>query len=103
MKDSRRFALKALASLAALSCLPRTWAAEPEVDVIRINIPGPHSLLFAPIELIPALGIDRALGVSLSIRYLPSGVRSLEGGFKFEVQLAYDMSVPLSKRPREGF
>lgn len=58
--------------------MPRTWAAEPNIEVIRINIPGPHSLLFAPIELIPALGIDRALGASLSIRYLPSGVRSLE-------------------------
>lgn len=78
MNSSRRSAIRALAALAILPCLPRVWAAETGVEVIRINIPGPHSLLFASIELIPTLGIDRALGVSLSIRYLPSGVRALE-------------------------
>lgn len=78
MNPSRRFALKALAGLAALPCLPRARAAETGVEVIRINIPGPRALLFAPVELIPKLGIDRALGASLVIRYFPSGVRALE-------------------------
>jgi len=78
MNSSRRSALKAMAVLATLSCLPRAWAAEPGQPVIRINIPGPRALAFMPIELIPALGIDRALGIHLSIRYFPSGVRSLE-------------------------
>ena len=38
----------------------------------------------------------------------PTGIDSIsrsktEGGFKSEVQRAHDMSLPLSKRPREGF
>lgn len=64
--------------MATMPCLPRALATEAGIDGIRINIPGPHSLLFASIELIPKLGIDRAMGVPLSIRYLPSGVRALE-------------------------
>jgi len=78
MNPSRRSALKALAGLAALPCLPRAWAAEHGQQVIRINIPGPRALIFMPIELISPLGIDRDLGVQLSIRYFPSGVRALE-------------------------
>lgn len=78
MNSSRRFAIKALAGLAILPCLPHAWAAEPGQPVIRINIPGPRTLAFLPVELIPALGIDRDLGVHLSIRYFPSGVRSFE-------------------------
>lgn len=78
MNSSRRAAFKALAGLAALPFLPRAWAAEPSQSVIRINIPGPRTLPFLPVELIPVLGIDRALGVQLSIRYFPSGVRAFE-------------------------
>lgn len=78
MNPSRRSALKALAGLATLPCLPHAWAAEPGQPVIRINIPGPRALAFMPVELIPALGIDRDLGVQLSIRYFPSGVRAFE-------------------------
>jgi NitT/TauT family transport system substrate-binding protein len=47
-------------------------------DFIRLNIPGPHLMAFAPLELIPALGIDRELGVRLAIRNLPSGVLAAE-------------------------
>ncbi|BAN34746.1 hypothetical protein SCD_n00905 [Sulfuricella denitrificans skB26] len=78
MNSSRRSALKVLAGLATLPCLPRAWAAESGRPVIRINIPGPRALAFVPVELIPALGIDRVLGVHLSIRYFPSGVRAFE-------------------------
>jgi NitT/TauT family transport system substrate-binding protein len=35
-------------------------------------------LPYLPIELIPRLGIDQALGAQLAIRYLPSGVLALE-------------------------
>lgn len=78
MNSSRRLALKALAGLAVLPCLQSAGAAEIGLPVIRINIPGPRALPFLPVEFIPALGIDRALGVHLSIRYFPSGVRALE-------------------------
>lgn len=78
MNPSRRSALKALAALAALSCVSSVWAAEHGQQVIRINTPGPRALAFMPVELIPALGIDRELGVQLSIRYFPSGVRAFE-------------------------
>lgn len=78
MNPSRRCALRALAALATLPCVPLAWATEPGQLVIRINIPGPRTLAFLPVELIPALGIDRDLGVQLSIRYFPSGVRGFE-------------------------
>jgi NitT/TauT family transport system substrate-binding protein len=78
MNPSRRSALKALAALAAFPCVSLAWAAESGQPVIRVNIPGPRALAFLPVELIPALGIDRELGVQLSIRYFPSGVRAFE-------------------------
>lgn len=74
----RRTALKAL--LLAASPLPGLAASAQDKGLvpIRINIPGPHLLPFVPIELIPRLGLDRAVGAQLAIRYLPSGVQSLE-------------------------
>ncbi len=53
-------------------------ADEAGATVIRVNIPGPNMLPMLPIELIPRLGIDRALGAQLAIRYMPSGVLALE-------------------------
>lgn len=78
MVASRRSVLKALAVTALLpgSFLP--LAAESSESLIRINIPGPGALPFLPIELIPQLGIDRALGAHLQIRHFSSGVRALE-------------------------
>lgn len=75
MNPSRRNVLK------ALSALPLTGfatTAPASATPIRINIPGPHSLPFLPIELIPILGMDRSEGAQLIIRYFPSGVRALE-------------------------
>ena len=46
--------------------------------VIRLNLPGPGSLPFLPLELIPALGFDREMGVRLLLRYHPSGIRAME-------------------------
>lgn len=74
----RRDALKLLALLALA---PRPGLAQIKdtgLLPIHINIPGPHLLPFLPIELIPLLGIDHALGAQLAIRYLPSGVQALE-------------------------
>lgn len=78
MTPSRRNVLKALSAL-PLTCFAITASAAKEAPItIRINIPGPYSLPFLPIELIPLLGIDRAMGAQLIIRYFPSGVRGLE-------------------------
>jgi ABC-type nitrate/sulfonate/bicarbonate transport system substrate-binding protein len=75
----RRLALKALAALAGLPLAAPARVTEATVPLtIRVNIAGPHILSFLPIEIIPVLGIDRALGAQLAIRYLPSGVQSLE-------------------------
>lgn len=53
--------------------------AEPDsLKSIRLNIPGPGALPFTPAELIPKLGIDRALGAELLLRYFPSGVQGVE-------------------------
>ncbi len=53
----------------------------------RLNVP------MLPIELIPRLGIDRALGAQLAIRYMPSGVLALEdivaGNGHFAGEVAY--------------
>jgi NitT/TauT family transport system substrate-binding protein len=70
-----------LGFLAATAVLAgtRSQAAPPAgAPIIRVNIPGPNMLPFLPIELIPRLGIDHALGTQLAIRYLPSGVLALE-------------------------
>lgn len=77
MNESRRNILKFLPAL-ALAPFCDVLAGEAGQTQIRINIPGPHSLPFLPIELIPILGFDRGLNVQLFIRYFPSGVRALE-------------------------
>lgn len=59
MNPSRRNLLKAL-SLPPLAALCTGTRAATAPVPLRINIPGPYSLPFLPIELIPILGIDRA-------------------------------------------
>lgn len=75
---NRRAALQSLLALGAAPWMGASLAEAPGLTLIRINIPGPHLLPFIPIELIPLLGIDQALGAQLAIRYLPSGVQALE-------------------------
>lgn len=84
----RRTMLKGLATCAVLAVLKANAAQGAEPQVIRVNIPGPHLLPFIPIELIPKLGIDQALGVQLAIRYLPSGVLALEDALSGNAQFA---------------
>lgn len=79
----RRILLKRIALLATAPVAASVTAATADAGRdgpldLRIAIAGPHSLPFLPIELIPLLGQDRALGARLSIRYFPSGVRALE-------------------------
>lgn len=74
----RRTALQSLLALGAASWVGTARAEAPGLTLIRINIPGPHLLPYVPIELIPLLGIDQALGAQLAIRYMPSGVQALE-------------------------
>jgi len=75
---NRRSALQSLLALGAAPWVGTGRAEAPDLTLIRINIPGPHILPFIPVELIPLLGIDHALGAHLAIRYLPSGVQALE-------------------------
>lgn len=74
----RRIILKQItAGLSA--CLTATgpvWAVDSVP--IRLNLPGPQSLPFLPLELIPRLGFDRAAGSPLQLRYFASGVLALE-------------------------
>jgi NitT/TauT family transport system substrate-binding protein len=89
MNPSRRNVLKAFTALPLLA-MGSSATANAAFTPIRINIPGPHSLPFLPIELIPILGLDRSLGAQLIIRYFPSGVRALEdmlaGNAQFSAQ-----------------
>lgn len=83
-----------LASMALLALARPSWAAASSLQLIHINIPGPGSLPFLPVDLIPKLGLDRELGVQLSIRHFPSGIQAMESmlagnaefsGFAFSV------------------
>lgn len=76
MVMSRRQMLTRLSAMALVALLRPAQAAD--VEVIRVNIPGPHLMPFFPLELIPVLGIDRELGAHLAIRHLPSGVLAAE-------------------------
>lgn len=89
MNPSRRSILKLIPAL-ALVPFCSIYAETEARTLIRINMPGPRSLPFLPVELIPVLGIDQALNVQLLIRYFPSGVRALEdmlaGNAQFSAQ-----------------
>jgi NitT/TauT family transport system substrate-binding protein len=75
----RRCHLKQIAGLMAAATLP--WSARAvakEAVLIRVNLPGPRSLPFLPLEMITPLGIDRELGAVLTLRYFTSGVLAFE-------------------------
>ncbi len=82
MQPGRRHTLQALCGAALLP--NRAWAQRVDPSgpgtetVIRLNLPGPGSLPFLPLELINALGFDREAGARLVLRYHPSGIRALE-------------------------
>lgn len=62
--------------------------AAQDLPVIRLNLPGPGSLSFLPVELISALGFDREMGARLVLRYQPSGVRALEDALQGNADFA---------------
>jgi len=74
----RRSVLKSMVASAMLAGLGAHASEDAGATIIRVNIPGPNMLPYLPIELIPRLGIDRALGAQLAIRYMPSGVLALD-------------------------
>jgi NitT/TauT family transport system substrate-binding protein len=77
MNPNRRRTLQAACAALLLPVVARAQLGSGET-VIRINIPGPHSLPFLPIDLIPALNFDREVGSRLAVRYQPSGIRAIE-------------------------
>lgn len=74
----RRIILKQIAAglSAGLTASGSVWAVNSVP--IRLNLPGPQSLPFLPLELIPRLGFDLAAGSPLQLRYFASGVLALE-------------------------
>jgi NitT/TauT family transport system substrate-binding protein len=82
MQSARRRVLQTLSGALLFPWLG--WAQQSsgtgagKLTVIRLNLPGPGSLPFLPLELISALGFDRELGARLVLRYKPSGIRALE-------------------------
>jgi NitT/TauT family transport system substrate-binding protein len=81
MQLSRRRALQSLLGsllLPGLGIAQQNQGAIPGQVQIRLNLPGPGSLPFLPLELIPALGFDTEMGARLLLRYHPSGIRALE-------------------------
>lgn len=47
-------------------------AAEPPMRIV-VSVPGPRSLSYLPIDLIPKIGADKAEGASVTVRYLSGG------------------------------
>lgn len=82
MYSGRRHALQTLYGMCLLPSPAGAQRQDPagsEIEtVIRLNLPGPGSLPFLPLELINALGFDREIGARLVLRYHPSGIRALE-------------------------
>ena len=78
MTLSRRQFVGGLMGLPLLGAYSPGLAQSGAAKSIRLNLPGPGSLPFTPLELIPRLGFDRALGVELRVRYFPSGVQGIE-------------------------
>jgi NitT/TauT family transport system substrate-binding protein len=80
LKRRRFLAMTAIAPLLPLrgALAETTGAADVDAMLIRLNLPGPGSLPFLPLELIPILGFDREMGTRLVLRYHPSGIRALE-------------------------
>jgi len=82
MQSGRRHALQALCGMALLPCQAGAQSQDnvsPGIEtVIRLNLPGPGSLPFLPLELISSLGFDREIGARLVLRYHASGIRALE-------------------------
>lgn len=82
MQSGRRRALQSLLGILLIPGLGKAQQNDPpptgDETVIRLNLPGPGSLPFLPLELIPALGFDREMGTRLLLRYHPSGIRAAE-------------------------
>lgn len=75
----RRRHLCWLGGLLAASALP--WSAPSVAQdslLIRVNLPGPRSLPFLPLELIRPLGLERKANARLHLRYFTSGILALE-------------------------
>lgn len=77
MRPDRRRAVLSLCALLLSGRAHAQGGAGSDV-IVRVNLPGPGSLPFLPLELIPALGFDREMGARLMLRYHPSGIRALE-------------------------
>jgi NitT/TauT family transport system substrate-binding protein len=82
MQYGRRHALQLLSALSLLPqqsfALAQSPVGSETETLIRLNLPGPGSLPFLPLELISSLGFDREIGARLVLRYHPSGIRALE-------------------------
>ncbi len=63
-------------ALATVLCLLMVFPVSA-LERIVISTPGPRSLSFLPIDLIPKIGADREQGVALQIIYTGSGAASL--------------------------
>jgi NitT/TauT family transport system substrate-binding protein len=75
MSPPPRFLLRFIVGCALCLGLATTARADPLP--VRVSLPGPHSLSYLPIELIPLIGADAAEGLSVSLKYVPGGSHAL--------------------------
>lgn len=74
----RRTLLRAGFALPFAACFPAAPLLASGVPQVRVNIPGPGSLPFLPVELMPLLGFDVEMEFRQVTRYHPSGVACIE-------------------------
>lgn len=67
--------IRKLAALAVLVWSPFLWGQVPgkAAEKIVVSAPGPRNISYLPVDLIPAIGADKAEGVSLQILHTGGG------------------------------
>lgn len=102
MNTLRRNILKMFPALALMHVCGAS-ATETGLTQLRINIPGPRTLPFLPIELITLLGIDRSLNAQLFIRYFPTGMRAVEDMLAGNAEFSAQGLMLLHSLQKKGF
>ena len=80
----RRSVLRQLGGLASACALTRPRAARAaDGPTVTLSVPGPGNTVSAPFELALRLGLDKAVGIALRLRFVGGGgvaIKDLESG-----------------------
>ena len=102
MALTRRQFVGGLLGLPLLGWSGNGGAQETALRPVRINVPGPGALTFMPVELMARLGMDRALGIELLIRYFPSAIQGMDDMLDGNAEFAAVAFVVVPKMRARG-